>query len=89
MITLANGVSRLWAGLKHGFNAAHAALTPHVARATVWIRTNQQTAAIGALIAGVATAAACYFYCCKASAPVPVVPPVVVVPGQPTAIPTA
>ncbi len=90
MIALANGVSRVWAGLKSGFNAAYATLTPYVARATVWMRANPQSAAVGALITGVATAAACYFYCRKPTAPVaPAAAAVVAVPVVPVVPGTA
>ena len=88
MISVANGISKIWAGIRSCFNSVYAALTPSVARATVWMRANPQTAAIGALITGIATIATCYFYCRKPAVPVPAVPvqSVPVKPAQPVPV---
>jgi len=71
---LASGVAKIWNAIKAAVNYVYAAAAPHATRAIQWAKTNQQTAAIIAVVGATATAVGVYFFCCKNTTKVPVDP---------------
>lgn len=71
---IASVVMKVWNAIKSAAISLYTSVAPLANRAVQWAKANQQTAAIGGLVAATATAVGIYCFCCKNSTTAPVDP---------------